>query len=47
MVKWNKTKTSSNCKLYRILLYNQSIDSRLSTVQLKKNQNLDFNETLE
>ena len=28
------------------MLYHQSIDYRLSTLHFKKNQNLDFNETL-
>ena len=45
MVKWNATKASSNCKLYRTLLYHQSIDYRLLTVHSKKDQNLGFNET--
>ena len=45
MVKWNAAKASSNCKLYRTFLYRQSIDYRLLTVCLKKDQNLGFNET--
>ena len=36
MEKWNKTETSSNWKLQRILLYHQGVDYRLSTVHLKK-----------
>ena len=46
MVKWNAAKAYSNCKLYRTFLYRQSIDYRLLTVRLKKDQNLGFNETL-
>ena len=46
MLKLNKAKTSSDCKLQRLLLYHQSVDYRLSTVQFQKNENLDLSETL-